>query len=167
MNKSLSKFQMEDLDKCLICIKDEDLYDSDYVTLLCGHQYHLQCLSDWLCMNQTCPLCRDEVDYKAPVVIQVQESVNGDRRNDDRYLYLMDFLNRLCASLLFVVYIILLFRMIYLWLLEPTCLKCIYTTNVKGFELLIWNTLILFIHGCYDFVNVNNLEDLINFQFYE
>lgn len=45
-------------DSCPICREDGRMF-----TLKpCNHRYHLDCISEWLCWNRTCPYCREVVE---------------------------------------------------------------------------------------------------------
>jgi hypothetical protein len=59
----------EDNQECLICA---EAYEIGCVVtpLPCGHLYHSTCVTDWLCRQCTCPVCRyeiptDNADYEA------------------------------------------------------------------------------------------------------
>lgn len=43
-------------EECSICIDTDNT--SEWSILPCGHKFHGQCISIWLHMNQTCPICR-------------------------------------------------------------------------------------------------------------
>jgi hypothetical protein len=43
-------------EECCICIDTDNT--SEWSILPCGHKFHGQCISTWLHMNQTCPICR-------------------------------------------------------------------------------------------------------------
>ena len=49
--------QMTDTDKCSICMND---IESDWQTTNCNHIFHNNCLSEWLEINNSCPLCRSK-----------------------------------------------------------------------------------------------------------
>jgi hypothetical protein len=34
--------------------------------LKCKHDFHVKCISDWLSINNTCPLCRTDLSVNAP-----------------------------------------------------------------------------------------------------
>ena len=42
--------------KCVICLGEYEVGD-DLRKLRCGHQYHIECVDEWLKRNSTCPLC--------------------------------------------------------------------------------------------------------------
>lgn len=43
---------------CVICLSDLETGDEKVVSLPCGHQFHLPCVSSWLKLRSTCPSCR-------------------------------------------------------------------------------------------------------------
>ena len=45
---------------CSICFDEIDISATGQVTLACGHQNHLSCISHWFAKNGSCPLCRKE-----------------------------------------------------------------------------------------------------------
>lgn len=55
--------------ECSICMVTPEASDGlrpltgdDWTTTKCGHTYHQTCLNTWMTTNQTCPLCRTELD---------------------------------------------------------------------------------------------------------
>lgn len=46
---------------CMICLKDSDNYDFSYIKLKCGHRFHFNCIKEWKCHCNTCPICRKEL----------------------------------------------------------------------------------------------------------
>jgi hypothetical protein len=72
MNK-LVQFRLrgidEDDEECLICAETYEI-GCVVTPLPCGHLYHSTCVTDWLCRQCTCPVCRceiptDNADYEA------------------------------------------------------------------------------------------------------
>lgn len=48
--------------KCSICF--DEYKENDNLRLLnCNHHYHINCCDDWLKINKTCPMCREEVVF--------------------------------------------------------------------------------------------------------
>lgn len=45
---------------CCICLDDHEL-GSMATKLPCGHLFHLECITDWLSKNCSCPICRFEL----------------------------------------------------------------------------------------------------------
>jgi len=74
---------------CPICLVEFDA-TTDRLTTSCRHRFHESCLSRWLLANNTCPLCRAEVERLTPSrsPAPVQESfefvVEGDSIDDVR-----------------------------------------------------------------------------------
>ncbi|KAK9132290.1 hypothetical protein Scep_011818 [Stephania cephalantha] len=50
------KFSQE-AESCSICI-DGFKVDEKIGSLSCGHEFHINCIKDWLIVNNTCPICR-------------------------------------------------------------------------------------------------------------
>ena len=48
---------------CAICLGDET-DDGIIKTLLCNHTYHQECIEEWFEKEQSCPLCRTDLDEK-------------------------------------------------------------------------------------------------------
>jgi hypothetical protein len=46
---------------CIICAEPFDA-ERRIIMTPCRHNYHYECLSPWLNLQRTCPLCRDDVD---------------------------------------------------------------------------------------------------------
>ena len=44
---------------CCICL---DETEENIKTLLCGHNFHKECIEGWFMKEESCPLCRDEFD---------------------------------------------------------------------------------------------------------
>ena len=43
--------------KCTICVHENAVGDV-VTTLSCDHTFHLQCISNWLLVSNSCPMCR-------------------------------------------------------------------------------------------------------------
>lgn len=50
--------------ECSICSEEYRLYDK-LTVLPCEHEYHTQCVSQWLAINAVCPLCRHNINEPA------------------------------------------------------------------------------------------------------
>lgn len=50
---------------CLICL---ELFRSNEkaIQLACNHTYHKQCINRWLQQNESCPYCRQKVEFSTP-----------------------------------------------------------------------------------------------------
>jgi hypothetical protein len=51
----------EDLIQCAIYLDNIKQYSTKTVELGCGHTYHSFCVFEWLKINETCPLCRNNL----------------------------------------------------------------------------------------------------------
>ena len=49
---------IENNDECTICLSNES--NNEWVKLGCHHIFHRTCISQWLSINNTCPICREE-----------------------------------------------------------------------------------------------------------
>jgi len=59
--RTLSRADIEEMEGDVLCIVCRDEMDRA-VQLPCGHYFHSHCLRSWLERQQSCPLCRTEVD---------------------------------------------------------------------------------------------------------
>jgi ankyrin repeat protein len=46
-------------EQCAICLSDENLFKG-YMTS-CNHQFHAECLQQWIAKHNTCPMCRSSI----------------------------------------------------------------------------------------------------------
>ncbi len=52
-------------ENCVICLNellDNNNDNKNISTLLCGHQFHTKCISQWMLKNKKCPLCREVIN---------------------------------------------------------------------------------------------------------
>jgi hypothetical protein len=52
-------------EECSICATALTT-ECDVKDLKCRHDFHVKCISDWLSINSTCPLCRTDLSVNAP-----------------------------------------------------------------------------------------------------
>ncbi|XP_078173915.1 E3 ubiquitin ligase BIG BROTHER-related-like isoform X2 [Carex rostrata] len=69
VNYKSQNVQGENAEQCVIC-RVEFEEDESLSLLSCKHMYHPECISKWLQINKTCPMCSTEV------------STSGDSRQD-------------------------------------------------------------------------------------
>ena len=50
--------------QCVICLDDIRKKQS-YRKMLCGHNYHTECIDKWMKNNDSCPHCRQKINQKA------------------------------------------------------------------------------------------------------
>jgi hypothetical protein len=50
---------------CAVCLDDK--HRSDCMLLPCRHAFHADCISQWVQVNFSCPLCRQEIDQFMPL----------------------------------------------------------------------------------------------------
>ena len=48
-------------DKCIIC-QYEYKIDEQLIILPCKHNFHLECIIEWLKKEKTCPFCKSEIN---------------------------------------------------------------------------------------------------------
>ncbi|CAD6446487.1 8b6d8822-44ae-44c0-8db4-8e55e1d52bd8-CDS [Sclerotinia trifoliorum] len=67
-----------DSDKCSICMEPYDAADADKFNdhrasklPECGHIFGRDCITNWLELNDTCPMCREEVELTLEFDLQV------------------------------------------------------------------------------------------------
>mmetsp|Transcript_10398 Transcript_10398/g.15075 ORF Transcript_10398/g.15075 Transcript_10398/m.15075 type:complete len:101 (-) Transcript_10398:202-504(-) len=46
---------------CIVCISDHDVGDMLRV-LPCQHAFHRKCVDQWLQLDKSCPLCKQDID---------------------------------------------------------------------------------------------------------
>jgi hypothetical protein len=51
------RFKMDTSERCCICISSFGL-DETVEVLPCNHAFHEQCLTSWLNLRDSCPVCR-------------------------------------------------------------------------------------------------------------
>ncbi len=53
----------DEMGECMICCKE--LTFDDIKILKCGHAHHIECLLNWMFINNgsTCPLCRKAINW--------------------------------------------------------------------------------------------------------
>jgi len=54
-------------EECIICLDD---VETEWRQLECQHQYHKQCIEDWITIKATCPLCMKSINDSPLEVIQ-------------------------------------------------------------------------------------------------
>lgn len=60
-------------ERCTVCLANYE--DGDTLRILpCKHQYHLDCIDEWLHINGCCPLCLARIDQIAAVAIPTNSS---------------------------------------------------------------------------------------------
>ena len=47
-------------EECSICLDIDNA--NSWTILQCSHKFHNQCISTWLQINQTCPICRIRIE---------------------------------------------------------------------------------------------------------
>ncbi|KAG1699163.1 hypothetical protein DVH05_014080 [Phytophthora capsici] len=56
--RSISSVKSTCAEDCVICLSELKNGDEQFVSLPCGHQFHLPCIRSWLKLRSTCPSCR-------------------------------------------------------------------------------------------------------------
>lgn len=66
---------------CAVCLSKFEPHDQLRLLPLCCHAFHSDCIDTWLVTNQTCPLCRSNVNpAEADVLSKVLAATNSDGR---------------------------------------------------------------------------------------
>jgi hypothetical protein len=70
---------------CSICLDEIDVASTGQVTLSCGHQGHLGCISKWFYKQDksSCPLCRKEMEGVGDVWVNNEEDEEDSDDDDD------------------------------------------------------------------------------------
>ena len=63
----VSKAYHEKEKECIICLDD---VETEWRKLECQHQYHKQCIEDWITINAKCPLCMKNINDSPIEIIQ-------------------------------------------------------------------------------------------------
>ncbi|GMH23117.1 hypothetical protein Nepgr_024960 [Nepenthes gracilis] len=50
--------QMQDEDRCIICLEEYQNMEEVGTLKACGHDYHVKCIKKWLTMKNLCPICK-------------------------------------------------------------------------------------------------------------
>jgi hypothetical protein len=53
--------------ECIICLDD---VKTEWRQLECQHQYHKQCIEDWITIKATCPLCMKNINDGPIEIVQ-------------------------------------------------------------------------------------------------
>jgi hypothetical protein len=53
--------------ECIICLDD---IETEWRKLECQHQYHKQCIEDWITIKATCPLCMKNINDGPIEIVQ-------------------------------------------------------------------------------------------------
>lgn len=70
---------------CSICLDEIDVAATGQVTLSCGHQGHLGCISKWFYRQEksSCPLCRKEMEGIADVWVSNEDEDEEDSDDEE------------------------------------------------------------------------------------
>jgi len=49
-------------EECTICLEDKLDCTACKKRLSCGHEFHLDCIKDWIKINKSCPNCRKKIN---------------------------------------------------------------------------------------------------------
>ncbi|GAB4856720.1 hypothetical protein Ancab_014635 [Ancistrocladus abbreviatus] len=53
-----SSDQMQEEDRCVICLEEYENMDEVALLKACRHDYHVACIKKWLSMKNSCPICK-------------------------------------------------------------------------------------------------------------
>ncbi len=71
--------KMSEMLECSICC---DEIGCSRATLSCSHTFHLGCIGRWILRNESCPMCRREMEEKE----RIAEDVEEDDEDDDEWV---------------------------------------------------------------------------------
>ena len=65
MNRFKTGFFVDDFkDKsCIICLSEYSMKDL-IIKIPCTHEYHNECIIEWMKKNNTCPICRNFIEER-------------------------------------------------------------------------------------------------------
>jgi hypothetical protein len=70
-------------DECTVCCEN---ITNDFCPLQCGHVFHKKCLHEWQKKENTCPLCREEIKEKEPLLIYDEQNDKLEEEKEDLVL---------------------------------------------------------------------------------
>jgi hypothetical protein len=73
--KEFSDNEAEECQKCTICL-DSITSDQETLQMPCNHYFHKGCLEKWLSTDNTCPICRQVLEYRET------DDVQGEQKSD-------------------------------------------------------------------------------------
>jgi len=77
----LTQQQIDEKIECTVC-KDEFQANEKPAQLPCGHFFHLDCISPWLKINGTCPVCRSTFQVQDNQVCLISQNKSSNNEND-------------------------------------------------------------------------------------
>lgn len=66
---------------CSICL--ENLTENIIIEFDCNHPFHPKCIFEWVIVNDTCPMCRKEINGKIVEEEIVRELLDHETLEDD------------------------------------------------------------------------------------
>ena len=63
--KHASDAALQDEETCAVCL-DDFAADPRHLDLVCTHNFHAECLYDWLAKSDACPMCRQTMARATP-----------------------------------------------------------------------------------------------------
>ena len=61
------------MNSCCICLEKEINKSSNIIRLSCGHIYHTNCIFNWFCIKDTCPLCCRKIKNKELEILKLKK----------------------------------------------------------------------------------------------
>ncbi|CAD8149458.1 unnamed protein product [Paramecium pentaurelia] len=62
-NLDMKRVQINATDTCTICMEDiQPQKEAADIRLDCNHQFHYDCIKQWLLKSKFCPVCKEDVD---------------------------------------------------------------------------------------------------------
>ena len=63
-------YEKTDIKECCICLEEDN---HEYIKTKCSHVYHKNCLSEWLKINTSCPICRSEMNTDIKYTMSIDD----------------------------------------------------------------------------------------------
>ncbi|CAN0892319.1 E3 ubiquitin ligase BIG BROTHER-related [Linum grandiflorum] len=71
-----------DVEMCVICQAEYEETEEEVVEIIgCGHVYHKECVTNWLFIRRSCPICGYEVDPPSAAAAGCKECGNSGDGN--------------------------------------------------------------------------------------
>ncbi len=58
------------MNECIICYKQ---LDKDDIKQVCGHIFHTKCITNWVLISDSCPICRSVLINKKKFKVSIED----------------------------------------------------------------------------------------------